>query len=341
MNIAIVGATGLVGRTMIAVLQERKVDYDSLRLFASATSAGQTITVGEKDLVVETLTPESFAGIDVALFSAGGQVSKRFAPIAAAQGCVVIDNSSAFRMDPDVPLVVPEVNPNDALNHHNIIANPNCSTIQLVVALKPLHEHYTLRRVVVSTYQSISGAGQKGVDQLQTELAGKIPSTRISEHPLAFNTVFHGVAGDADAGQADETGMFTEEEQKMMRETRRIMNLPDLSIAATCVRIPVLGGHAESVAIECDKPLPSMAELRSLLAATPGVVVADDVMHQVFPTPVQVAGTDAVVIGRLRKDPSSKNGLLFWIAADNLRKGAATNAVQILELLQHQTTVQS
>lgn len=327
MNIAIVGATGLVGRTFLQVLEERGVEFDSLRLFASASSAGTVLRFGNTNIVVEELTEDSFSGIDVALFSAGGSISKRYAPIAAQHGCVVIDNSSAWRMDPSVPLVVPEVNGEELSRRPSIIANPNCSTIQLVVALKPLHDAFGLQRVVVSTYQSVSGAGQKGVDQLTAEIEGRSPQARISKHQLAYNTVFHGIE------QQPDDAPFTEEERKMINETRRIMGLPNLKMAATCVRIPVLGGHSESVLAEFAKPLPPVSEIRGMLARAPGILVSDQLADEVYPTPVEVANSDAVVVGRLRRDPSGSNGLLLWVVADNLRKGAATNAVQILELL--------
>jgi aspartate-semialdehyde dehydrogenase len=308
---------------MIRVLEERQTPCTSLTLLASARSAGTVIPFRGADLVVRECKPDSFHGIDVALFSAGGAFSKEMAPIAASQGCVVIDNSSAWRMDPEVPLVVPEVNPEDALDHHGIIANPNCSTIQMVVALKPIADVYGLRRVVVSTYQSPSGAGQKGLDQLQAEQEGREPSARITHHRLAGNTVFHTIGG---------LGEASEEETKMIRETRRIMHRPDLPLAVTCVRVPVVGGHGESVAVETERPCTD-ADVRDLLARTPGIVVVDDPVHAVYPTPAMTADTDPVYVGRIRRDPSVENGVLLWVVADNLRKGAATNAVQILDIL--------
>ncbi len=331
MTIAIVGATGLVGRTMLTVLQERNVRYTSLILLASKRSAGHRVRVGSEEHIVQELTDDCFRGVDVALFSAGGVISKRYAPIAAAEGCIVIDNSSAWRMDEHVPLVVPEVNAADVYEHNNIIANPNCSTIQMVVALKPLHDQYGLRRVVVSTYQSVSGAGQKGADQLMAEIDGKEPQERISPHQLAFNTVFHNVV---DQSGAD--GVSTEEEAKMVRETRRIMHMPELPIAVTCVRIPVLGAHSESIAVEFERELPSLADIRTLLSSSPGITVVDNPVEHQFPTPLLAQGTDDVYVGRLRRDPTTDNGLLMWVVSDNLRKGAATNAVQILELLRRE-----
>lgn len=326
-NIAIVGATGLVGRTMLRVLEEQQVQVGELRLLASKKSAGMVIQGLGRDNVVQELTPESFAGMDYALFSAGGAVSKIYAPIAAESGCVAIDNSSVWRMDPAVPLVVPEVNPGDVHAHSGIIANPNCSTIQLVVAVKPLIDMYGAKRFVVSTYQSPSGAGQQGVDQLTAELAGDEPQSRITPHTLAMNTVFHTI---------NELNGSSEEEVKMMRETRRILDLSELPIAVTCVRVPVLGGHAESVALETIRPCdPDQA--RKLLAAQEGIVVVDDPATHTYPMPATSKNTDPVYVGRIRRDTSVENGLLMWVVADNLRKGAATNAVQILQLLTNTT----
>jgi len=327
MNIAIVGATGLVGRTMIRVLEERETPLSSLTLLASAKSVGTEILFRGQKHVVKGLKPDSFGNIDVALFSAGGTLSKEYAPMAAASGCVVIDNSSAWRMDPNVPLVVPEVNAEDALRHQGIIANPNCSTIQLVVALKPISDEYGLKRVVVSTYQSPSGAGQKGLDQLSAEMRGETPTVRITQHPLSGNAMFHTVEARGEA---------SEEEIKMISETRRIMHLPALNIAVTCVRVPVLGGHGESVAVETENPCTADA-VRSLLEATKGIVVLDSPAEGVYPTPAISMDTDPVYVGRIRTDESVDNGVMMWVVADNLRKGAATNAVQILEhLMAHQ-----
>jgi len=323
MHIAIVGATGLVGRTMARVLEERSFPVTTLRLLASHRSAGERVNVLGSDYIVQALGPASFEGIDVALFSAGGSVSKEYCPIAARSGAVAIDNSSAWRMDPDVPLVVPEVNPEDVRLHHGIIANPNCSTIQLVVALKPLHDAAGIKRVVCSTYQSVSGAGQKGVDQLRDEIQERTPTSRISAHTLAYNAVFHTIDG---------MGQGSEEEIKMQRETRRILHLPNLPIAVTCVRVPVLGGHGEAVALEFERAL-SADDAREILRHTPGIVVMDDPANNVYPSPRGAANTDPVYVGRIRQDTSVANGILLWVVADNLRKGAATNAVQIAELL--------
>jgi aspartate-semialdehyde dehydrogenase len=323
MNISIVGATGLVGRTMLRVLDERNLPVSSLRLLASERSAGSTIAFRGESYVVEALNEHTIPQNTIALFSAGGATSKQWAPVFAGRGNIVVDNSSAWRMDPDCPLVVPGVNDADVHSHKGIIANPNCSAIQLVLALKPLHDRYGLRRVVVSTYQSPSGAGQQGVDHLQAELAGTEPTSRISPHRIAYNTVFHTIGG---------LGESSDEETKTMRETRRIMHLADLPIAVTCVRVPTLGGHAEAVAVECEQPV-DVDEARALLAAAPGVKVVDDPANNTYPTPQLSDGTDDVYIGRIRRDPSVQNGLLLWVVADNLRVGAATNAVRIVELL--------
>jgi aspartate-semialdehyde dehydrogenase len=310
---------------MLRVLEEQNFPIASLKLLASPRSAGIKIPFRGTEYTVEALGPDSFHGVQIALFSAGGQISKEFAPIAAASGCIVIDNSSAWRMHEHVPLIVPEVNSHAMANHHGIIANPNCSTIQLVVALQPLQQKYGLQRVIVSTYQSVSGAGQKGVDHLQSELRGENPSERISPHQLAYNTVFHSFL------QPD-IGAFTEEEEKIRRETRRIMDLSQLRIAVTCVRIPVMGGHAESVLVELQQPY-QLEEIQNLLRQSQGIVVMDNPSQHEYPTPVHVHHRDDVYIGRLRRDDSSENGLYMWVVADNLRKGAATNAVQIASSL--------
>ena len=322
-SVAVVGATGLVGRTMLRLLEERRFPASSVKLLASKRSAGKKITFGGKKLTVEELTPTSFHGIDIALFSAGGSTSRIYAPIAAAAGAVVIDNSSAWRMEKGVPLVVPEVNAAEALRHKGIIANPNCSTIQLVVPLKTLHESFGLKRVVVSTYQSVSGAGQSGVDQLMAELKGKKPEAPKFSRQAAFNTLFHDFLDGSDA---------TEEETKMMRETRKILGIKDLAISVTCVRIPTTGAHAESVNVTLQKPA-TPARIRKLLAKTPGVIVMDDPSNDLYPTVLDAADRDEIFVGRIRKDSSAPNTFNMWIVSDNRRKGAATNALQIAELL--------
>jgi aspartate-semialdehyde dehydrogenase len=320
---AVVGATGLVGRTMIKVLEERDVPVGSLRLLASARSAGTRVKFRGRSITVEELTPHSFEGIDFALFSAGGSVSTEYAPIAARAGAIAIDNSSAWRMDRGVPLVVPEVNPHALAKHKGIIANPNCSTIQLVVALKPLHDAFGLKRVVVSTYQAISGAGQAGLDQLHAELKGKEPARRKFPRRAAFNTIFHSFSNGDD---------YTEEEIKMMNETRKILELPKLKTTMTCVRIPTVAAHAESVNAEFESAV-TPARARKVLEKAPGVVVVDEPSSDLYPTVLDAGDRDEVFVGRIRKDASQPNTLNLWVVADNVRKGAATNAVQIAEAL--------
>jgi aspartate-semialdehyde dehydrogenase len=321
-TVAVVGATGLVGRTMLTVLEERNFPIKSLKLLASKRSAGKTLMFRGDVHTIEELTHDSFAGVDIALFSAGGAASKLYAPSAAKAGCVVIDNSSSWRMHPRVPLAVPEVNAHALRGHHGIIANPNCSTIQLVVALKPLHEAFELKRVVVSTYQSPSGAGNKGIETLQAELQGKPVESPFSA-PIAFNTVFHTIT---------EQHGFSEEETKMLNEIRKIMELQDLKIAVTCVRVPTLGGHGESVNIETAKPMTAEAVTTALVGA-PGVTIADEPHRGMYPTPRMSEGRDDVFVGRIRMDDSVENGAYLWVVSDNIRKGAATNAVQIAETL--------
>ncbi|MCO5252409.1 MAG: aspartate-semialdehyde dehydrogenase [Candidatus Kapabacteria bacterium] len=317
-NVAIVGAGGLVGRAMLKVLEEQNFPVARLGLFASSRSAGTELSFRGESYKIEELMPEVFEDFDIALFSAGGSVSKEFAPIAVEKGCIVIDNSSAWRMDPEVPLIVPEVNPHHLQSHKGIIANPNCSTIQLVVALKPLSDNFGLKRVVCSTYQSISGAGNKGVEKLRNEISG----TGTDAQPIAFNLLFH---------QFEPSG-FTVEESKMINETRKIFGNESLSLAFTCVRVPTLGGHCESVNVELESSY-EIEEIKRLYANTVGVVLMDDTSRDSYPTPQITQDTDPVYIGRIRRDDSAENALYLWVAADNLRKGAATNAVQIAQLL--------
>ena len=324
-HIAIVGATGMVGRTFCKVLQERKLDAD-YTLFASARSAGSTVAFMGKDYVIQELTPTCFDGLDVdiALFSAGGGTSQTFAPIAAAAGAVVIDNSSCWRMDPDVPLVVPEVNA-DAIPGYKgkgIIANPNCSTIQAVVALKPLHDAFGLKRVVYSTYQAVSGAGQAGYTDLEEGLKGVAP--KKFPYPIAGNCIPH-IDVFLDTG-------YTKEEQKMIEETQKIMGLPTLPVTATTVRVPVFHGHSESINIEFERAF-EMDQVFAALRSFEGLVVEDDTSANLYPLPLRAADTDPVYVGRIRRDFSVANGINLWCVADNIRKGAATNAVQIAEAL--------
>ncbi len=326
--VAVVGATGAVGNEMIAVLEERNFPVDLLRLFASERSEGKSLDFHEKPVKVEILTDKVFGGIDIALFSAGGERSKEFAPIAAKAGCVVIDNSSAWRMDPEVPLVVPEVNSHDIQWHKGIIANPNCSTIQMVVALKPIHDAATIRRVVVTTLQSVSGTGKKAMDELLTQtkeiLNFKEINPVVYPHQIAFNCLPH-IDKFMDDG-------YTKEEIKMVNETKKIMGDDSIKVTATTVRVPVFRGHAESINIETEEKL-SANEARAVLSAAPGIIVYDAPEKNIYPLPAETANKDEVYVGRVREDHTIENGLNIWITADNLRKGAALNAVQIAEEL--------
>jgi len=327
-RVAVVGATGMVGMAMREILEERGFPVSELRLLASERSRGRRLPFRGQEIEVQVLDEDSFRGIDLALFSAGADISRRFAPLAVEAGAMVVDNSSAFRMDEDVPLVVPEVNPQDAFDHKGIIANPNCSTIQMVVVLKPLHDRVPMRRVVVSTYQSVSGTGKAAVDELEEQsreiLEGREAVAKVYPHRIAFNCLPH--------IDAFLPGGHTREEMKMVNETRKIMGLPDLPVCATTVRVPVFVGHSESVNVEFEEPL-SPDEARRILAKAPGVEVVDDPEKNLYPLPVDAAGKDACYVGRIRQDTSCPRALNMWIVSDNLRKGAALNAVQIAELL--------
>ncbi|MFM1812226.1 MAG: Aspartate-semialdehyde dehydrogenase [Cyanobacteriota bacterium] len=328
LRIAILGATGAVGQELLQLLGERRFPVAELIPLASPRSAGQTLAWQDQQLQVQPVTAEAFAGVDLVLASAGGSVSKQWAPVAAAAGAVVIDNSSAFRLDPSVPLVVPEVNPQAAFDHRGIIANPNCTTILLTLALAPLQARRSIRRVVVSTYQSASGAGARAMEELQrlsrTVLDGGQPVSEVLPHSLAFNLFLHNSPLQANG--------YCEEELKMLNETRKIMALPDLRLSATCVRVPVLRAHSEAVNIEFEQPFP-VDEARALLAAAPGVELLEDFEANRFPMPTDVTGRDPVAIGRIRQDLSDPNALELWLCGDQIRKGAALNAIQIAELL--------
>lgn len=332
-TVAVVGATGLVGQSLIEVLEERAFPVKRLVPLASERSLGRVVEFQGEEIAVEVLDTESFAGVDIALFSAGGDVSREFGPIAAAAGALVIDNSSAFRMDPEVPLVVPEVNAQDCMQWRKkgIIANPNCSTIQMCVALKPLHDAATLRRVIVSTYQATSGAGLAAMEELTNQVravfSGEDPECKAFAQPIAFNCL----------PQIDdflENG-YTKEEWKMVTETRKILGLPDLAVTATAVRVPVFVGHSEAVHMEFAQPL-SASAAQGVLREAPGVIVFDDPAELRYPVARDVAGSDAVHVGRIREDVGLPNGLACWIVADNVRKGAALNAVQIAEVVLNQ-----
>ncbi len=334
-NVAVVGATGMVGQKMVYVLHERKFPVKSFKLLASARSADKKINIGSETYTVEELKPGSFDGVDFAFFSAGGDISREMAPEAAKRGSIVIDNSSAFRMDKAVPLVVPEVNPDAVHQHKGIIANPNCSTIQMVVALQPLHKAAPLKRVVAATYQAVSGAGREAVDELQEQCRahfdGKsVKSKRFPLHganrsyQIAFNLV-----PQIDVFEYDG---YCKEEIKMVNETRKIMGLPDLPVTTTTVRVPVLNCHSIAVNVELQEAL-TAEKARMLLEKAPGVIVLDDPGSLIYPTPLEADGSDAVFVGRIRPDYSVKHGLNLWVVSDNIRKGAATNSIQIAELL--------
>ena len=321
-NVAVVGATGLVGRKMLQVLQERKFPVAKLRPLASKQSVGKIIQFNDEQIPVEELTEHSFKGINIALFSAGATVSKEFARHSVNAGALMIDNSSAFRMDEHVPLVVPEVNRQAIFKHKGIITNPNCSTIQMVVVLKPLHDRWRIKRVVVSTYQSVTGAGNKAVMQLKAELAEEGVIEKKFPHQIAYNALPQ-VDVFFDDG-------YSREEHKMMNETRKIIGDELIKLTATCVRVPVVGGHSEAVNIEFEKPF-KLQQVIDMLRHAPGVCVQDDVSQSIYPMPIWSHDKDEVFVGRIRLDDTVSNGLNLWIVSDNLRKGAATNAVQIAE----------
>jgi aspartate-semialdehyde dehydrogenase len=330
-NVIVAGATGAVGRTMVKVLEERNFPVGKIRLLCSARSAGSTMKFRGKDVVVEEITEQAFKGFQVALFSMPKGASRRLAPIAAKDGCVVVDNSNDWRMDADVPLVVPEVNPHDIAKHKGIIANPNCSTIQMVVALKPLADAAGLRRVIVSTYQAVSGVSLAAMDELRREareaLDGKKPQVDIFPVQIAFNCI-----PQIPQSHAFGDNGYTSEEMKLVNETRKIMGIPDLLVSPTTVRVPVVNCHGECVNAEFKRKI-TADEAREHLRKAPGIVVMDDPAKQLWPTPLVADGRDEVFVGRIRQDLTTEYGINLWIVSDNLRKGAATNAVQIAELL--------
>lgn len=321
MRIAVVGATGMVGRMFLKVLEEKKLPVDKYVLFASKRSAGSSVEFMGKEYIIQELNEKSFdSKFDIALFSAGGETSLKYAPIAASKGCVVIDNSSAWRMDKDVPLVVPEVNPEEIFNHKGIIANPNCSTIQAVVALKPLHDKYKIKRIIYSTYQAVSGAGQQGYMDLKNGVNNEPP--KKFPYPIFGNCLPH-IDVFLDNG-------YTKEEMKMINETKKILKDDSLKITATTVRVPVFHGHSEAINVEFEKEF-DLDELKQTLASFEGIVLEDDVKNNVYPMAINCENKDEVFIGRIRRDESVESGINMWVVADNIRKGAATNAVQIAE----------
>ena len=329
-NVAVVGATGAVGNEMISILEERNFPVDRLKLLASTRGAGTRMEFHGKPYTVEVLNENSFAGVDIGLFSAGGSVSDKFAPIAGKAGCVVIDNTSAFRMDPQVPLVVPEVNPHAIARYpqKNIIANPNCSTIQMVVALKPIHDAAKIRRIVVSTYQSVSGTGKRAIRELENQVLAIYKQQEIKKevypHQIAFNCLPH-IDVFLDNG-------YTKEEMKMVNETRKIMEDDTIRVTATTVRVPVFYSHSEAVNIETEKKL-TADEVRKILSKAPGVLVVDNPKFAEYPLAIDATGKDETFVGRIREDESIPNGINLWVVSDNIRKGAALNAVQIAEIL--------
>jgi aspartate-semialdehyde dehydrogenase len=325
-RVAIVGATGMVGQEFIRVLEQRSFPVDSIQLLASDRSAGRKLYFSHQEIEVQETGPESFKDIDIALFSAGADISRHFSPIAAQQGVVVIDNSSAFRMEPGVPLVVPEINPEDIKQHKGIIANPNCSTIQMVMVLYPLHQANPIKRIIATTFQSVSGTGTVAVEELTLQarqvLDGQAAAPHVYPHQIAFN-----VLPEIDVFLDN---AYTKEEWKVVEETRKIMHADNIAISATCVRVPVFIGHSEAVTVEFSEAM-SPDEARRILAQAPGVKVLDDPAISLYPQPWSAAGTDDVFVGRIRRDASRPDGLVMWIVADNVRKGAALNAVQIAE----------
>ncbi len=324
-NLAIVGATGQVGRTFLKVLEERDFPFSNLYCFASEKSAGTEVFCKGKSYVVTALNENSFddKNIDIALFSAGGEISKKFAPIAVKSGCIVVDNSSTFRMDKEVPLVVPEVNPQKIKDHKGIIANPNCSTIQAMVALKPLYDKYGISRIIYNTYQSVSGSGMKGISDLQEGLKGNEQHLAYP-HSIASNCLPH-IDVFLDNG-------YTKEEMKMIDETKKILDDNSLNVTATCVRVPIFNSHSESITVDLKNQY-QLSDIRKLFDNAEGIIVQDDPQNNIYPLAQNANETDEVYIGRIRQDTSYDNGLNFWCVADNIRKGAATNAVQIAEIL--------
>jgi len=325
-NLVIVGATGLVGQEFIKILEQRKFPASSIKLFASDRSAGKRLFVGHQEIEVKETAADSFQHVDIALFSAGAEISRHFSPIAAKAGALVIDNSAAFRMEPKIPLVVPEVNVDDIKLHKGIIANPNCATIQLVVALYPLHKQNPIKRIIVSTYQSVSGTGLAAMEELTKQakliLEGQNVIPHVYPHQIAFKLLPE-IDVFLDSG-------YSKEEQKMVEETRKIMHADELAISATCVRVPIFIGHSEAVTVEFTNPI-GPDDARRILAEAPGVRVLDDPNVSLYPQPWLAAATDDVYVGRIRSDISQPNSLVMWVVSDNLRKGAALNAVQIAE----------
>lgn len=327
LKVAVLGVTGAVGQEFLELLKERKFPMEELRLLASGRSAGKKIEFCGKQITVEEAKPESFKGLDLVLSSAGGAVSRELAQYIIKAGALMVDNTSAFRMDPEVPLVVPEINPEDITKHKGIIANPNCSTIIMLVPLFPIHKAVGIKRIVAATYQAASGAGAKAMEELKIQaqdfLAGKNVTPKVLPHQIAFNVFSHNSKIGPDG--------YCEEETKMVKETKKIFHAPDIQVTATCVRVPVLRAHSEAIFIETEKKI-SVEDARKLLLNAPGVKVIDDRERNYFPMPLEATGQDAILVGRLREDPTTPNGLAMFVSGDQIRKGAALNAVQIAEI---------
>ncbi|AVM23871.1 aspartate-semialdehyde dehydrogenase [Bacillus pumilus] len=329
LHVAVVGATGAVGQQMLKTLADRDFEMDTLTLLSSKRSAGTKVTFRGQEYTVQEATPESFEGVNIALFSAGGNVSKALAPEAVKRGAIVVDNTSAFRMDENIPLVVPEVNEKDLHDHKGIIANPNCSTIQMVAALEPLRQAYGMKKVIVSTYQAVSGAGHEAIDELYSQSQAILNKEDVKPEVMPYQIAFNAIP---QIDKFQDNG-YTFEEMKMINETKKIMHMPELEVAATCVRLPIETGHSESVYVELESNDATVDDIKSILKDAPGITLQDDPSQQVYPMPADAVGKNDVFVGRIRKDLDRPNGFHMWIVSDNLLKGAAWNSVQIAESL--------
>ncbi|WP_224925384.1 aspartate-semialdehyde dehydrogenase [Bacillus pumilus] len=329
LHVAVVGATGAVGQQMLKKLADRDFEMDTLTLLSSKRSAGTKVTFRGQEYTVQEATPESFEGVNIALFSAGGNVSKALAPEAVKRGAIVVDNTSAFRMDENIPLVVPEVNEKDLHDHKGIIANPNCSTIQMVAALEPLRQAYGMKKVIVSTYQAVSGAGHEAIDELYSQSQAILNKEDVKPEVMPYQIAFNAIP---QIDKFQDNG-YTFEEMKMINETKKIMHMPELEVAATCVRLPIETGHSESVYVELESTDATVEDVKSILKDAPGITLQDDPSQQIYPMPADAVGKNDVFVGRIRKDLDRPNGFHMWIVSDNLLKGAAWNSVQIAESL--------
>ncbi|ABV62261.1 MULTISPECIES: aspartate-semialdehyde dehydrogenase [Bacillus] len=329
LHVAVVGATGAVGQQMLKTLADRDFEMDTLTLLSSKRSAGTKVTFRGQEYTVQEATPESFEGVNIALFSAGGNVSKALAPEAVKRGAIVVDNTSAFRMDENIPLVVPEVNEKDLHDHKGIIANPNCSTIQMVAALEPLRQAYGMKKVIVSTYQAVSGAGHEAIDELYSQSQAILNKEDVKPEVMPYQIAFNAIP---QIDKFQDNG-YTFEEMKMINETKKIMHMPELEVAATCVRLPIETGHSESVYVELESTDATVEDVKSILKDAPGITLQDDPSQQIYPMPADAVGKNDVFVGRIRKDLDRPNGFHMWIVSDNLLKGAAWNSVQIAESL--------